>query len=167
MIDIPRMLSAQRRIGAMIAMAALLATAGLVRADVPTPYPGTLTIASPHSFADTVSRIESATEKNKMGLVAKASASAGAAGRGVKIAGNTVLMIFRNDYAVRMLAASVPAGIEAPIRLYVTEGSEGKVTVTYRTPSAIFAPYGSAELDALAKELDPVFDRIVHDAVAK
>ena len=49
-------------------------------------------------------------KKNKMGVVAKASASAGAAGRGVKIPGNTVLMLFRNDYAVSMLAASVPAG---------------------------------------------------------
>lgn len=167
MIPMSRMMSAPRRTGAIIAMVALLATAGLVHADNSAPYPGTLSIASPHSFTDTVSRIESATEKNKMGVVAKASASAGAAGRGVKIAGNAVLMVFRNDYAVRMLAASVPAGIEAPIRLYVTEGRKGKVTITYRTPSAIFAPYGSAELDALAKELDPVFDRIVHDAVAK
>lgn len=167
MIDMRRMMSAQRRTCAMIAMAALLAAAGLAHADKPAPYPGTMIIASPHSFNDTVNRIESATEKNKMGLVAKASASAGAAGRGVKIAGNAVLMVFRNDYAVRMLAASVPAGIEAPIRLYVTEGGDGKVTVTYRTPSAIFAPYGSAELDAMAKELDPVFDRIVHDAVGK
>ena len=167
MIAMPRMMFAPRRTGAMIAIAALLATAGFAYADNPAPYPGTVTMASPHSFTDTVSRIESATEKNKMGMVAKASASAGAAGRGVKIAGNAVLMVFRNDYAVRMLAASVPAGIEAPIRLYVTEGSEGKVTVTYRSPSAIFAPYGSAELDALAKELDPVFDRIVRDAVAR
>ena len=102
-----------------------------------------------------------------MGVVAKASASAGAAGRGVKVPGNTVLMLFRNDYAVRMLAASVPAGIEAPIRVYVTEDNDGKVTVTYRTPTSVFAPYGSAELDAMARELDPVFDRIARDAVEK
>ena len=70
-----------------------------------------------------------------MGVVAKASASAGAAGRGVKVPGNTVLMLFRNEYAVRMLAASVPAGIEAPIRVYVTEDNDGKVTV--RRPPGI------------------------------
>ena len=34
-------------------------------------------------------------------------------------------MVFRNDYAVRMLQASVPAGIEAPLRLYVTENADG------------------------------------------
>ncbi len=27
------------------------------------------------------------------------------------------IMVFRNDYAVRMLKASVPGGIEAPLRI--------------------------------------------------
>jgi uncharacterized protein (DUF302 family) len=100
-----------------------------------------------------------------MGMVAQASASAGAAGRGIKIPGNIVLMVFRNDYAVRMLQASVPAGIEAPIRLYVTENPDGTASLTYRTPSTVFAPYKSEKLNDMAAELDPIFDRIVHDAV--
>ena len=134
-------------------------------ADNAAPYPGTLTTKSAYSFADTVNRLEQSTGANGMGVVAKASASAGAAGRGVKIAGNTVLMVFRNDYAVRMLAASVPAGIEAPIRIYITEDNDGKASVTYRTPTAVFAPYANAQIDAMARELDPVFDKIVRDAV--
>jgi uncharacterized protein (DUF302 family) len=73
-------------------------------------------------------------------------------------------MVFRNDYAVRMLQASVPAGVEAPLRLYVTENADGSATLSYRTPSAIFAPYGNAKLDAVAKELDPLFERIASDA---
>lgn len=73
-------------------------------------------------------------------------------------------MVFRNDYAVRMLAASIPAGIEAPLRIYVTEDANGKANVTYRTPTAVFAPYANAPLDEMAKELDPVFARIVAGA---
>jgi uncharacterized protein (DUF302 family) len=61
----------------------------------------------------------------------------------------------------------VPAGIEAPIRIYVTESANGKVTVTYRSPTSIFAPYENAELDALARELDLVFSRIVNEAIAR
>lgn len=159
--------TALQRFAALIILSVLLTTTRLAYASDPEPYPGTVRISSPHAFADTVARLEKATDKNKMGLVAKASASAGAAARGVRIAGNTVLMIFRNDYAVRMLAASVAAGIEAPIRVYVSEGSDGTVTITYRTPSSIFAPYRSAELDVLARELDPVFAAIVGDALAK
>lgn len=167
MITVLSMIITHRRSGALIALVTLLAAAGPAQAGNPAPFPGTQSINSPYVFSDTLSRLESATETHKMGLVAKASASAGAAARGTKIPGNAVLMIFRNDYAVRMLAASVAAGIEAPIRVYVTEGSDGKVAITYRTPSSIFAPYGSAELDALARELDPVFAGIVRDAVGK
>jgi uncharacterized protein (DUF302 family) len=160
MIDISRK-------GATIALIALLGTAYGVGASGSTPHPGSSSLASPHGFAETVARIERATANNGMGVVAKASASAGAAQRGIRIAGNAVVMVFRNDYAVRMLAASVPAGIEAPIRIYVTESANGKVTVTYRSPTSIFAPYENAELDALARELDLVFSRIVNEAIAR
>lgn len=127
--------------------------------------PGLQTLASPHDYATLVTQLEAAVAEHKMAVVAKASASQGAAARGVKIPGNAVIMVFRNDYAVRMLEASVPAGIEAPLRFYVTENSDGKASLSWRTPSAIFAPYGSAKLDAMADELDPVFAAIARAAV--
>ncbi len=132
--------------------------------DNPAPYPGTVTVQSPHGFDALMARLEKAIADNGLGLVAQASASRGAAARGIKIPGNAVLMVFRNDYAVRMLEASVPAGIEAPLRLYVTENADGTASITYRRPSAVFGPYGNAKLDALAKELDPIFEKIVADA---
>ncbi len=139
-------------------------TVGNAAAQSAAQLPGTHAVATRYGFDTLAARLEKAIEANKMGLVAQASASRGAASRGVKIPGNLVLMVFRNDYAVRMLAASVPAGIEAPLRLYVTEGANGKASVTWRDPSAVFAPYGSAELDSMARELDPVIEKIVRDA---
>ena len=162
-----RRLARLRWAGPALAFALTIASAGPAGADNPTPYPGTTTLRSEHGFDELVGRLEKSIEANRMGLVAQASASRGAAARGVKIPGNAVLMVFRNDYAVRMLAASVPAGIEAPLRLYVTEGQDGKASITYRRPSAVFAPYQDAELDKLARELDPVFEKIVRDAVGK
>lgn len=111
-----------------------------------------------------VTRVEKAVADHKMGLVSQASASRGAAARGIRIAGNAVLMVFRNDYAVRMLQASVPAGIEAPLRIYITENSDGAASLTYRMPSAVFAPYRNRALDEMAKELDVIFQNIVRDA---
>lgn len=141
-----------------------LALAGApVQAGDKSPYPGTITRHASHNFDTLVKRLEQSIADNKMGLVAQASASRGAAARGVAIPGNIVLMVFRNDYAIRMLAASVPAGIEAPLRIYVTENGDGTASVTYRSPSAVFAPYGSAKLDAMAAELDPIFAKIVAD----
>lgn len=129
-----------------------------------TALPGTTTIKTRQGFDALITRVEKSIADRKMGLVAQASASRGAAARGVKIPGNAVLMVFRNDYAVRMLAASVPAGIEAPLRLYITENPDGTASLTYRMPSAVFAPYGSPALDAMAKELDAVFRNIARDA---
>jgi uncharacterized protein (DUF302 family) len=82
----------------------------------------------------------------------------------VKIPGNAVVMMFRNDLAVRLLAASVPAGIEAPLRIYVTENADGTATLRYRAPSAVFAPYRHPEVERLARELDAILARIVNDA---
>ena len=48
--------------------------------------------------------------------------------------------------------------------MYVTENADGSASLTYRTPSAVFAPYKNDRLDELAKELDPIFERIVRDA---
>lgn len=129
------------------------------------PLPGTRILQTNHSFDVLVDRVEKAVAKHKMGLVAQASASRGAAARGVKIPGNAVLMVFRNDYAVRMLAASVAAGIEAPLRIYVSEAPDGQASLTYREPSAVFAPYRSSALDEMAKELDAIFRNIARDAV--
>jgi hypothetical protein len=49
----------------------------------------------------------------------------------------------------------------------VTENGDGTARITYRSPSATFAPYGNAKLDALARELDPILKGIVADAVGQ
>ncbi len=136
------------------------------RGDPGYPFSGTRTVTSSQPFEAVVTRLEKAIAATRVGRGPRASGSRGAAARGIKIRGNAVLMVFRNDYAVRMLAASVPAGIEAPLRIYVTEDQDGRTSVTWRSPSAVFAPYGSADLDALARELDPILEKIVRDAAA-
>jgi uncharacterized protein (DUF302 family) len=141
------------------------ALAALALATSVSAQPGEMrVIATPHPFDVLLERVEGAVERHGLGVVAKASASRGAAARGVRIPGNAVVMVFRNDYAVRMLEASVAAGIEAPLRLYLTENADGSATLSYRLPSAVFRPYRHAELDRLAGELDVLFARIAGDA---
>jgi uncharacterized protein (DUF302 family) len=127
----------------------------------------TETVDTDLSFEQLQGRLEGAVEANKMAVVTKACASCGAAKRGVTIPGNIVLGVYRNDFAVRMLEASVPAGIEAPIRFYITDDGDGSASLSYQMPSAVFAPYGSAELDAMAKELDQIWQKIVDDTVGQ
>lgn len=116
-------------------------------------------------FLQAEKNLTQAIKKNKMGLVSKASATHGAAKIGVKIKGNRVFGVYHPRFAVRMLKASIPGGIEAPIRIYLYENADGTATITYKKPTDVFRPYGSADLDKMAAELDVIFANIVRDAV--
>ncbi len=119
-------------------------------------------------YAKMIKRLNAAVKAEKMLLVSRASASSGAKRRKIKIPGNMVVGVYRNDYALRMLDASVEAGIEAPIRFYITERSSGGSTLSYKTPSHVFSPYmatAQPDLEELAQELDGVFETIAEKAV--
>ena len=129
------------------------------------PHPGTRSLPSEKSFAELVTALNGAIKDNGMIAVSKASTSAGAKRRGIDIAGNMVIGVFRNDFAVRMLAASIEAGIEAPLRFYLTDDGDSTATLIYRTPTAVFAPYGNASLNDIAGELDAIFEAISEQAM--
>jgi uncharacterized protein (DUF302 family) len=131
------------------------------------PYPGTKIIKTLHNYKTLTKRLGNAVAENKMGLVNRASATVGAKRvLGKTIPGNMVIGVFHPRFAVRMLEASVPAGIEAPLRFYVTENADGTATLTYRTPTSVFAPYKNAALDKMARELDVIFASIAKDATS-
>jgi len=156
------------RLMSLLVLLPLLA-ASPVQAQMPaTEMSGWKVMKTPHGYADLVARLEKAIADNKMGLVTKASATSGAKQMlDREIPGNTVIGVYRPDFAVRMLEASLAAGIEAPIRFYVTENPDGTADLSYKTPSFVFAPYedGGEALKALAAELDAIFAKIATDAL--
>lgn len=124
--------------------------------------------ATEHSYADMVERLNAAVEANKMGLVTRASATVGAKRLGHEIPGNMVVGVYRPDFAMRMLKASIPAGIEAPIRFYITEEPDGTSLLSYKTPTKVFSPYfddADEDLKKVAEELDEIFEKIAEEAV--
>ena len=129
--------------------------------------PGWHITTTRYTFAELSARLDAAVSAHGMNLVNAASASEGARAQGLTIPGNRVVGVFRNDFARRMLAASLPAGIEAPIRFYLTENPDGTATLAYRAPTTVLAPYmgdGGEALDAVARELDPIFEAIARQA---
>jgi uncharacterized protein (DUF302 family) len=131
--------------------------------------PGWKVFDTKMTFQALSEKLEAAVKSNKMGIVTTASASDGAKAQGTTIPGNRVVGVYRNDFARRMLAASLPAGIEAPIRFYVVENPDNTASLAYKTPSTVFEPYltGAGEdLKALASELDTIFAKIAADTVA-
>ena len=137
-----------------------------VKAETQTPYSGTKMIETGQPFGAFIEKLTAAIKANKMGNVGNACATCGARKIGVTIPGNRVIMIFNPHFAVRMLKASKASGIEAPVRLYVTEQPDGKARLTYRLPSHLFGAYKVPALDKMGKELDAIFARIVKQATS-
>jgi len=161
------------RLFAVVALASLITFASgdplLAGSDAWGNLPGWKVIKTDLTYKDLIERLNKAVKANKMGLVTRASATVGAKKKLDKtIAGNMVVGVYRPDFAVRMLEASVPAGIEAPIHFYITENEDKTATLSYKTPSAVFAPYedGGEKLTEMAAELDGIFAKIASEATA-
>ncbi len=154
----------------LMAVLGCFALSGLAFAGAPAEREGWHVHPTTHSYSDLVERVRASVKDHKMGLVTTATASGGAKRQGITIPGNRIIGVYRNDFARRMLKASVSAGIEAPVRFYVTENEDGTATLSYKTPTHVFSPYfkeGGEALKALASELDGIFASIAKKAIAE
>lgn len=132
------------------------------------PRAGFAVMATDKEYDTLLADLSAAVKANGMGLVTQAGPTEAAAARGIEIPGNRVVGVFNNDFAVRILALSTAAMIEAPVRFYVTENADGTATLSWKPPSQVFAPYvdeAGPELEALAAELDGRFEAIAAAAV--
>ncbi|MFQ5947162.1 MAG: DUF302 domain-containing protein [Anaerolineae bacterium] len=127
---------------------------------------GKVVLSSKASFSKVAAAMLKAITNQGMGLVCHANAQQGAAYRRVKIPGNQVFLIFRNDFAVRLINADPRSAYEAPIRIYLYENPDGTATVNYIKPSVLFEVYSHPEVAKVGAELDPIFEKIVREALA-
>lgn len=150
----------------LLILLALVLAASAASAD-PIERPGWKVHKTSYAYDDLIDRVKAATKANRMGVVTQAGPTDAAKSRGITIPGNRVIGVFNNTFAVEMLAASESAMIEAPVRLYVTEQPDGTATLSYKTPSLVFAPYAddSPEVMEIAARLDQVFAKIAAEAV--
>ncbi|MEO1680302.1 MAG: DUF302 domain-containing protein [Pseudomonadota bacterium] len=152
-----------------LALLAALALAAPAFAQ-PTEMEGWVVIETSKGYQELVDAVKAAAGPNKLGVVTEAGPTGAAASRGVEIPGNRVIGLFNNVYAVRILELSTNAMIEAPIRMYVTENADETATLSYKTPSYVFAPYvaeAGADLEAAASELDAIFATVAEQAAAE
>ena len=132
------------------------------------PESGWEVMPSEHSYTQLLEQLRIAVSDAGMFIVTEAGPTEAAAQRGIELPGNRVIGVFRNDFAVSILRQSVPAMIEAPLRFYVTEDTDGSATLAWKVPSAVFSPYINAntgELAQIATELDDLFVEIGQDAL--
>jgi len=139
-------------------------------AELPAALPGWVIEPTRHSYAELVERVDAAVAESPLNVVTRASATVGAKSLGQKIPGNLVVGVFAPQFAIRLLDASVAAGIEAPLRLYITENPDGTATLSYKTAAHVLAPYaneGGQTLAVLTRELDTILEQIAARAAGR
>ena len=146
-----------------VVLTSVLLSAGAAAAD---PLSDVREVATERPFLAFVDALKAQVKENKLVLVGLGCATCGAKAIGVTIPGDRVFLVFGPRYAARMIQADQNAGIEAPLPIQVVETADGQAKVRYRLPSTVFGAYGNADLDALGKDLDPVFADLIEDAIA-
>lgn len=144
--------------------------AGSVPAQTLSDRPGWQVHRTKMGYSALIDALKDATRANGMAVVTQAGPTGAARARGIEIPGNRVIGVFNNETAVRVLALSTAAMIEAPIRFYITENTDGTANLAWKTPSHVFAPYmpeAGAELADIARTLDETFQKIARDAIAR
>lgn len=153
------------RLVAGIIVATLIAS--VAQAEI-APRDGWVIRKTAYDYQTLIGRVNDAAAANQIGVVTRASATVGAKEvLDVAIPGNMVVGLYHPRFAVRMLEASTAAGIEAPIRVYITEEADGTATLSYKLPSFVFAAYmeeGGQKLKDLATELDALFEKLTMEA---
>lgn len=151
-----------RRLLMIFCLLPTLALAGEI-----SPREGWRVVKTDLSHGELLGRLLDAVPAEGMGVVTQAGPTGAARARGIDIPQNRVVGVFNNDYAVRILGLSTAAMIEAPVRFYLTEDSDGTATLSWKKPSFVFAPYldeGGDDLAAIAGEIDAKFDAIASRA---
>lgn len=138
--------------------------------ELPDALPGWVIERTGHGYTELIEQVDAAVAASPLNVVTRASATVGAKSLGQEIPGNMVVGVFAPQFAIRLLETSVAAGIEAPLRLYITENTDGTATLSYKTAAHVLAPYaeeGGQALTALAAELDIILEQIAEQAASE
>ena len=90
---------------------------GLAFAGPLTEREGWVVMPTDKPYQELIDAVKAAVKANRYGVVTEAGPTGMARSRGIEIPGNRVIGVFNNDVAVRVLALSTAAMIEAPIRM--------------------------------------------------
>jgi uncharacterized protein (DUF302 family) len=99
--------------------------------------PGIVSVSSPHSVDETVSRLRALIEKKGLMLFAHIDHRGGAEAVGLEMRPAQVLIFGHAKAGTPLMVASPLLALDLPLRVLVWQDAEGGVWVSYRTPEAL------------------------------
>jgi uncharacterized protein (DUF302 family) len=126
---------------------------------------GLITVTSPHSATQTMTRLEGIVKERGLNVFARIDHAAGAAKIG-KTLRPTELLIFGNPQGgTPLMECAQTAGIDLPLKALVWQDEAGKVMLSYNDPDYLAKRHGAASCPAL-ENLKKALSGIAQAAVA-
>ena len=148
-------------------LAALSAAAALAGCATPGPADnGMVAVKSPHSAADTLSRLEAQVRQRNLAVVARVDHAAGAQ-RVAQTLRPTEVMIFGNPQAgTPLMQCAQGVGIDLPMKALVWVDAQQQVWLAYNDPVWLVRRHGGADCPA-AENVRKALAAIAEATVAK
>ena len=123
------------------------------------PYPGVVRIASRHSVAETVARLEGLLEERAILVFARIDFSGDAARAGLTMRPEQLLLFGNPKAGTPLMVVEPTAGLDLPLKALVWEDADGKTWIAYNDPAYIVQRHGlnpsqSANLAAVVPVLE-------------
>jgi uncharacterized protein (DUF302 family) len=126
---------------------------------------GLITVTSPHSATQTMTRLEGIVKERGLNVFARIDHAAGAAKVG-KTLRPTELLIFGNPQGgTPLMECAQTAGIDLPLKALVWQDEAGKVMLSYNDPDYLAKRHGAASCPAV-ENLKKALGGIAQAAVA-
>jgi uncharacterized protein (DUF302 family) len=124
---------------------------------------GVATLASPHSFADTVRRLLAAFEDHGIKVFATIDQQGEARSAGLAMPPMTLIVFGNPKAGTPLMVARPESGLDLPLKVLVSEPQPGRVCVSFNTAAYIVERHSLAP--ALAGNLVPA-ERLIASVVA-
>ncbi|MGH9711838.1 MAG: DUF302 domain-containing protein [Candidatus Acidiferrales bacterium] len=122
-----------------------------------------VTVQSTHSYEQTIEKVKAAVGQGGMMVMAQVDQGNMLSMAGLKLKSELFLVgnptvgkqLFEQDHGV---------GLYVPLRVFVTEDSNGKVYVSYDKPSSVLKQFNNQKIDMVAGMLDQKIEGLVQMA---
>jgi uncharacterized protein (DUF302 family) len=112
-----------------------------------------VTVESTHSYEQTIDKLKSAVSQGSMIVMAQVDQGHMLSMAGLKL--NAELFLVGNaTVGKKLFDADHGVGLYVPLRVFVTEGTDGKVYVSYDKPSSLLKQFNNPQIDMVANMLD-------------
>lgn len=127
---------------------------------------GLYSLASHHSVVATVDRLESGVRDRGMSVIARIDHSNNADSIGMRLPPTQVLVFGNPKLGTRLMKATISAAIDLPMRILVTEGDDGTVTMSWIDPEHLKRFHHIEGCDELLTTMQQALSTIATEAAA-